>query len=126
MSYNNAAQSYRRNAILTASPQKLVKLLYEGALQSLERSRLGMSDTATSRTEAVGLSLGKSLSIVSELRAALDMEVGGDLARDLDRLYEFTIDKITQANLSRRPEPVEHAMTVLRTLKEGWDVVLVD
>lgn len=126
MSYNNAAQAYRRNAILTASPEKLVKLLYEGAIQNLERSRIGLSDRETSHSEQVGISLGKAMSIICELRSSLDHEKGGDIATRLDTLYEFSVDQITQANVSREPQPVEATLTVLRTLKEGWDGIIAD
>ena len=126
MSYANAAQAYCRNAILTASPQKLIKLLYDGAIQNLERARIGLGDAATARSEHVGMSLGKALSIICELRTALDHEVGGEIAQNLDALYEFSVDQITQANLNRTQNFVEHALTVMRTLKEAWDGIIPD
>ena len=126
MSYANAAEAYRRNAILTASPEKLVKLLYDGAIQNLERGRIGLSDASTSHSEPVGIALGKALSIICELRSSLDHEVGGEIAQSLDSLYEFSVDQITQANISRKPGPVENTLTVIRTLKEGWDGIIPD
>jgi flagellar protein FliS len=126
MSYANAAEAYRRNAILTASPEKLIKMLYEGAIKNLERSRIGLSDASTSRSETVGIALGKAMSIICELRSSLNHEVGGDVARSLDSLYEFSVDQITQANLSRTTRPVENTLTVMRTLKEGWDGIIPD
>jgi flagellar protein FliS len=126
MSYANAAEAYRRNAILTASPEKLIKMLYDGAIQNLERSRIGLNDASTSRSEKVGIALGKAMSIICELRSSLNHEVGGDVARNLDSLYEFSVDQITQANLTRTARPVEATLTVLRTLKEGWDGIIPD
>ena len=79
MSYADAAAAYRRNAILTASPEKIVKLLYDGAIQNLERSRIGLSDPSTSHSAEVGIALGKALSIIGELRTALDHDVGGEI-----------------------------------------------
>ena len=46
MTYAQAAATYQRNAILTASPEKLVKLLYDGAIKNLEKSRVGLADAA--------------------------------------------------------------------------------
>lgn len=126
MSYVNAAQAYRKNAILTASPEKLVKMLYDGAIQNLEKSRQGLSDESTSHSEGVGIALGKAMSIICELRTALNHEAGGDIARNLDSLYEFSVGQITEANVSRTPGPVEDTLTVLRTLKEGWDGIISD
>ncbi len=124
MSYSNAAAAYRSNAILTASPEKLIKMLYEGLMQNLERSRLGLEDPATRSSEEVGIALSKALGIVSELRTALDHEVGGELSERLDSLYTYSIEKISEANIQRDAKHVEQALTVLRTLKEGWDGVI--
>jgi flagellar protein FliS len=124
MTQHNAAAAYRRNAILTATPEKLVKLLYDGAIRNLERSRVGLADPATRRSAEVGTALSGAIAVLGELRAALDHEVGGEISRDLERLYEFGVDRISQANLSRTPEPVEEALAVLRTLKEAWDAVV--
>ena len=68
--------------------------------------------------------LQRALAIVGELRASLDMAVGGKIAQDLDRLYEFSIDQITQSNSTRTTTGVGNALRVLRTLKEGWDVAI--
>lgn len=124
MSYAQAAATYQRNAILTASPEKLVKLLYDGAIKNLEISRNGLGNPATSRSPEVNTAIGKAIGIVGELRASLDPAVGGKIAQDLDRLYEFSIDQISQSNATRTPAGVGNAIKVLRTLKEGWDAVI--
>ncbi len=124
MTYADVAATYRRNAILTASPEKLIKMLYEGVLQHLERARIAMSDPTTTHSAAVGEALGKALSIVGELRTSLDPEKGGEIADNLSSLYEFVLEQISEANISRQPGPVEAALQVLRTLKEGWDAII--
>lgn len=124
MSYAQAAATYQRNSILTATPEKIVKLLYEGAVKNLEKSRAGLSDPSTSRSPETSAAIGRSIGIVGELRASLDPAAGGTVARDLDRLYEFSIDQITQSNATRSPQGVANALQVIRTLKEGWDAVL--
>lgn len=124
MTYAQAAATYQRNAILTASPEKLVKLLYDGAIRNLERSRQGLADPKTSHSAEVGMALGKAIGIVGELRASLDHAVGGQVAKDLDRLYEYSLDQLSQANVTRTPAGVTNSLQVLRTLKEGWDAVI--
>ncbi|MEO6596709.1 MAG: flagellar export chaperone FliS [Planctomycetota bacterium] len=124
MSYAQAAATYQRNAILTTSPEKLVKLLYDGAIKNLEKSRIGLADSKTARSPEVGQSLGRAIGIVGELRASLDHAAGGQIARDLDRLYEFSLDQVSQANLTRTDTGVVNALQVLRTLKEGWDGII--
>jgi flagellar protein FliS len=124
MSYADAAAAYRRNSILTASPEKIIKMLYDGAIQNLERSRIGLSDPSTRQSADVGVALGKALSIIGELRSALDHDVGGEIAQNLELLYEFSTHQISEANISRKPEPVDNTLRVLRTLKEGWDGII--
>ncbi len=124
MSHSNAAEAYRRNSILTASPEKLVKMLYDAAIRNLEISRMALSDPARTHSAEVGECLGKALSIIGELKTALDMERGGDIAENLGSLYEFSMDQVSQANISRTAKPVENTLQVMRTLKEGWDAVI--
>jgi flagellar protein FliS len=124
MTYAHAAATYQKNAILTASPEKLVKLLYDGAIKNLEKARAGLADTRTARSPDVGNALGKAMGILGELRASLDHAAGGEIAKDLDRLYEFSLDQLSQANLNRTPEGVANTLQVMRTLKEGWDGII--
>jgi flagellar protein FliS len=124
MTYAQAAATYQRNAILTASPEKLVKLLYDGAIKNLEKSRIGLSDPKTARSPEVGNALGKAMGILGELRASLDHAAGGQVAKDLDRLYEFGLDQLSQANLTRTANGVANTLQVMRTLKEGWDGII--
>ena len=124
MTYAQAAATYQRNAILTASPEKLIKLLYDGALKHLEKSRAGLADPKTARSGEVGLALSRAMGILGELRASLDHAAGGDIALNLDRLYEYALDQLSQANLTRTPEGVTNTLQVMRTLKEGWDGII--
>lgn len=124
MTYAQAAATYQRNAILTASPEKLIKLLYDGALKHLEKGRAGLADQKTARSAEVGLALSRAMGILGELRASLDHAAGGKIAADLDRLYEYGLDQLSQANLTRTPDGVINTLQVMRTLKEGWDGVI--
>jgi flagellar protein FliS len=124
MSYAQAAATYQRNAVLTASPEKLVKMLYDGAIKHLEKSRIGLVDNKSARSPEVGQSLSRAIGIIGELRASLDHAAGGQIARDLDRLYEFGLDQLSQANLTRTPNGVNNTLQVMRTLKEGWDGIV--
>ena len=124
MTYAHAAAAYQRNAILTASPEKLVKLLYDGAIRNLEKSRTGLADPKTSRSPEVGQTLSRAIGILGELRASLDQAAGGDIAKNLDRLYEYSLDQLSQSNLTRNVAGVNNTLQVMRTLKEGWDGVI--
>ncbi|HEX6812178.1 MAG TPA: flagellar export chaperone FliS [Planctomycetota bacterium] len=123
MAYAPVAIS-KHNVVLTASPEKLVRLLYDGAIKHLEKGRLGLADAKTARSAAVGRALSRAMGIIGELRASLDHAAGGQVSCDLDRLYEFSLDQLSQANLTRTTTGVDNALQVVRTLKEGWDGVL--
>ena len=57
---------------------------------------------------------------MSELQSTLDMESGGELAAELDRLYLFVRDRLVDASIKQDVKPVDDALRVLRTLREGW------
>ena len=65
MTYAQAAATYQRNAVLTASPEKLVKLLYDGAIKNLEISRNGLTSPATNRSPETSAALSKAIGIVA-------------------------------------------------------------
>ena len=83
-----------------------------------------MSDPNTARSPEVGKSLSKAIGILGELRASLDHAAGGEIAGNLDRLYEFALDQLSKSNLTRNPEGIANTLKVLRTLKEGWDGII--
>ncbi len=124
MSYANVASNYRRNAILNASPEKLIILLYEGAIQKLERARIELETPGQTHSPSVGENLGKAMAIIGELRASLDLEKGQDVAKRLDGLYEFCIDQIYKANLERHSRALKPTIQVMKTLKEAWDEIV--
>jgi flagellar protein FliS len=66
------------------------------------------------------------MGILGELRASLDHAAGGQIATDLDRLYEFSLDQLSQANLTRTPTGVTNTLQVMRTLQEGWNGIIAN
>lgn len=124
MTYAQAAATYQRNAVMTASPEKLVTMLYDGALKYLEQARVGLTDEQTARSQEVGKALSKAMGIIGELRASLDHAAGGDIAQNLDSLYDFTLDQLGKSNLERTVAGVDATLEVMRTLKEGWDGIV--
>lgn len=117
MAYGNQAQEYRRNAILGASPAQLVVMLYDGALRFIEAGRLAMraKDLSVQNDRLL-----RAQRIVSELLATLDHEQGGELATNLAGLYGFVLDRLMQANIEDREEPLDQAAKTLQELREAW------
>jgi flagellar protein FliS len=113
-----AASAYRRSAIETAPPLKIIRLLYEGALRHLDRAAaVGVARPDPAYTE----NLARADAIVTELRLALDPAQGDpQIALELERLYVFVEDKISAAMHKRDLASIEHARGVLATLLEAW------
>ncbi|PIE24688.1 MAG: flagellar export chaperone FliS [Planctomycetota bacterium] len=118
------AKVYRKNLILNATPEKLVLMMYDGALQALERAKIEIQTPGRERSNIAGEQLGKAISIIGELRASLDLEQGAEVAANLDRLYEFILDRIYMANIERSSDTLDSAVQIMRTLKEGWDGII--
>ena len=117
------AQAYVTDSIGTAGPAQLVLALYDGALGAIERARamlvIGAHD-AHSGVEAVHIQLVKAQRIVTELRVTLDHDRGGDIARNLDALYEFCLRTLVDANVAKDSTKLTPASDVLRSLRDTW------
>lgn len=106
-----------------ASPYKVVQMLLAGALERLARARSAMEQNK--RAEQ-GELLGSAMTIVAELRAALDHQEGGDISANLDNLYEFMMAELVVANSENSIEKLESISALLREIKEAWDVIPVE
>lgn len=104
--------------LVEASPHYLVQMLFNGALD-----RLAQAQGAVMRGQVAekGILIGKAIKIVGGLRAALNKDQGGELAENLDALYAYMSQQLTQANLKNDVTVLRHVSALLRELKEGWD-----
>ncbi|HVP29103.1 MAG TPA: flagellar export chaperone FliS [Myxococcota bacterium] len=110
-------QRYREMEVRTASPETLVVLLYQGALR---QARAAREHCEARRVAERGTAISKALAIVGELQSCLDFEQGGEIAQNLSRLYRFVCDKLVEANLGGRTQPIDEAVRVLETLCSAW------
>ena len=119
------ARSYKAQSIETASPGKLVLMLFDGALRFMDAAKQGFEEEDfTKRNEDVNNNLIRAQNIVMELQGSLDMSVKGDLPGTLYRLYDFVIYQLQQANLKKDPEPIEHAQKTITELRDAWGEML--
>lgn len=105
---------------LEASPHRLIQMLMEGGLTRIAQARGAME---RGQTELKGELIGKSIAIVGGLREALDHHQGGELAANLDSLYEYMTGRLLQANRSNEPALLEEVAALLREVKSGWDAI---
>jgi flagellar protein FliS len=119
------ARAYQAQSVLTASPGRLILMLYDGALGFLGHARdaLESKDESPRRIERIHTNLLKAQDIIAELRSCLNLETG-EYAANLDRLYEYYLRRLFQANLRKSVEPVIEVEGLLRQLREGWAEML--
>ena len=108
----NAATS-----IMDATPHQLTSLLLKAALDNLSVATGAIErDNVLLRTEAIR----KAMAIIAELQSTLDKERGGDLAEQLDALYEFSTLKLIEANLEKDVHKLNAVKEVLGEVYQGW------
>ena len=111
---------YLQMDVNTTSPEELVGRLLDRAVALIDTS---IARQPTHPVESAQAS-AKALDIVSELRGALDAEAGGEVAANLDALYEFVNRKLVLGSAGSEPVALEEARRVLDTLASGWSELL--
>lgn len=110
--------------VTTASPHKLIVMLFDGALVAISAASTQMK---TGNITGKGQSISKAISIIeSGLRASLDKKVGGNIANNLDALYEYMSNRLLQANLKNQPEMLDEVYGLLKDLKQAWESIGAD
>ena len=105
----------------SASPQRLIIMLYDGALKSVFAAKAAM---ARGDIPAKGEQLSKAISIIDEgLRAALNLESGGEIAQNLMALYEYISTRLLHANLKNDSSSLDEAARLLSELKRAWEIL---
>jgi len=123
MSVNLSALRQYKNVdlkatVATASPHKLIQMLFEGALDALAQSKGAIE---RSDLELRTKQLNKASSIVLGLQDSLDTEKGGEIAENLNALYDYILRALMEANRNNDAEKVQEAMNLLVEVKIGWD-----
>ena len=119
------ASAYARvgleTGVVAANPHKLILMLYEGARIALSSALIHMRNN---EINAKGQAISKAITIISSgLRASLDVKAGGELAEQLDALYEYMSHKLLLANLHNKPEYIEEVARLLGELSEAWEAI---
>lgn len=114
---HEAAEAYRDHDVLTADPLSLVARAYEAALRHLARARTAL---AAGDLAAKGAAVARASDCLGLLRGALDMERGGEIARNLDRLYEYFSRRLLEGHALNRDEAFAEVFGHLRELGETW------
>ena len=118
----NAAHAYTNigleTGVVAASPHQLILMLYEGAELAVRMAIQHMNERDLPKKSAA---ISKASIIVLEgLRSALDPQRGGDLAKQLDALYEYMNQRLMLAHMHNQIAPLEEVLGLLRELHEAW------
>ncbi|MAR92446.1 MAG: flagellar export chaperone FliS [Pseudomonadota bacterium] len=122
MNVNKGAQQYaqmkKQTGVEGANPHQLIGMLYQGALDNLQQA-LGCIER--NDYEGRGRHLGRTITILGGLQSFLDHDKGGDIARNLDGLYDYMTVRLYDASREHSKAPVEEVIRLLREVKTGWD-----
>ena len=123
--YQSMSSMYRKvqidTGVDTASPHRLVSMLFEGFFDACSQAR---GHIKTGNVEQKCRSLGRAARIVDEgLKARLNVEAGGELAKDLRDLYAYITVRLTQANLHNDEATIEECQRLMRPIQSAWNEI---
>ena len=109
-----------QKALDDASPHQLIDLMLSGALERVVSASGCMERNETAEA---GEYIGKAISIVDSLRVSLDVEKGGDIAKNLGQLYDYIMRRLLEASVSQQPELLAEVASLLQEIKAAWDEI---
>jgi len=109
-------QAYRDSSVMTASPEQLVVMLYDGAVRFLRQAEHALGEGAF---EHAHHKLGRGEAIIDELLATLNLDAG-EIAERLQAIYVFCKRCLMEARLRRDPQKIAQVVVLLSDLREAW------
>ncbi len=115
-----AILAYQENRVTTQTPGRVVVLLYEGAVKFLKQA---LREMEAGQFIEKGKSISRAVDIIQELNVTLNMEAGGEIAKNLRQLYAFMMERLFQANMQKDPDMIRETIGLLEGLNDGWKAV---
>jgi flagellar protein FliS len=107
--------------VTSASPHKLIVMLYDGALAAI---MTGITQMNAGNIQEKGNAISKAIRIIDDgLKASLDKEVGGEIARNLEALYDYMSRRLLEANIKNDPAILEEVRGLLADLRDTWNQI---
>nr|WP_054756436.1 flagellar export chaperone FliS [Liquorilactobacillus satsumensis] len=124
MGYQEVSNSYLKNQVMSASPHKLIVLLYEGgAIKNLKRAELSLTNQNALQAHQ---QLVKAQDIISELRSALNEKIDSKLPQELGQLYDFMERQLVRANVNKDKDLIAPVIKMLEELLDAWRQIKVN
>jgi len=111
------ANNYVETAVSEAGPHKLIQMLYEGAIKNMNLAKVFMQQK---NFEKKSEHINKALAILASLRSNLDLERGGDVARNLDGLYDYCYRTLFQSSAKNDVAMLEEVLEHIHTVSDAW------
>ena len=116
----NRTSTYKTSAISTLQPGQMIVLLYYGAIKSL---RQAIVELEAGRYMENGQRITQAVDIITELKCSLDLEAGGEIAQNLNKLYDFMIGHLYKANAGKDAQKILDVINLLTYLNNGWRTI---
>lgn len=126
MAYSNAYTAYQKTSVSTASQGRLVVLLYEGAIKQLTTALTYIKEDGKvppCDIEKFGICIQKTQAIITELQVSLDMDKGGEIAKNLMSLYLYFNEELVDASINKNKQKIEFVLNMMNQLVASWRVV---
>lgn len=114
---NAYSNHYQNNQVMTASPEQLLIMLYDGAIRFVRQAKFAIE---AGRLGDKSVAISRAIAIITEFSNTLDYEVGGEIALDLSRLYDFMIRELSAVNAHSEIERLMPVENILLDLREGF------
>jgi len=112
--------AYQRNMYETASPHKLILLLYNAAITNIQRAEKALDDKKIEDSNRYNL---KAQEIIYELMACLNEEQGGQIAQNLKQIYFYCANQLVQANVRKDRFLLEEVERLIDELRQAWQEI---
>ena len=111
-----AHNQYKQNSIVTASPQELTLMLYNGAVKFANQAILAIEEKNMPKAHEA---ITRTSDIITELNVTLKMEY--ELSDGLRKIYEYILDKLVDANVQKDTRIIkEEILPFLAELRDTW------
>ncbi|NLY84924.1 MAG: flagellar export chaperone FliS [Tissierellia bacterium] len=114
-----ALNTYKQNTVLTATPEELTLMLYEGAIKFMKIAKYSIENRDMERAHS---SLIRAQDIILELNYSLDMNY--EISKDFRSLYNFIHEKLVDANINKDIKSIDDALEITNEMKDTWKEVM--
>ncbi|WP_026894455.1 flagellar export chaperone FliS [Clostridiisalibacter paucivorans] len=115
MAIGNPYAQYQQNSVMTASPEELTLMLYNGAIKFIKQAKIFINEK---QMENAHKSIVRAEDIIAELNITLNMDY--EISENLRSLYTFILDRLTDANVQKSTDVLNEILPLVEDLRDTW------